>query len=108
MEAIGIQAVLIDEYLAPDNEGGRLYPGYDLPGGGFRPIGPNAEAAALVITTASAPDAGRPVRSGLEGWIETLAASPNMRALRTVAFAPKRSPPSPTAASTAVRRRQNE
>jgi len=77
MDAIGIQAVLIDEYLQPDNDAGKLLPGYDLPGGGFRPIGPNAEAAALAH-----PDRFaflmrmNPLDPGLEGWVETLAASP--------------------------------
>ena len=90
MDAIGIQAVLIDEYLAPDNEGSRLYPGYELSGGEFRPIGPDAEAAAL----AHPERFGflmrmNPLDPGLEGWVETLAASPNLRALRTVAFAPR-------------------
>jgi L-fuconolactonase len=90
MDAIGIQAVLIDEYLQPDNDGGKLLPGYDLPGGEFRPIGPNAEAAALAH-----PDRFaflmrmNPLDPGLEGWVETLAASPNLRALRTVAFSPQ-------------------
>ncbi|MDB5395004.1 MAG: amidohydrolase [Rhodospirillales bacterium] len=91
MDAIGIQAVLIDEYLRPDEAGG-LLPGYSLAGGAFRPVGPNAEAAALAY-----PDRFAYLMRinsfdpGLEGWIETLAASPNLRALRTVAFSPEES-----------------
>ena len=89
MDAIGIQAVLIDEYLAP-GEGGALLPGYILPGGVLRPVGPNAEAAALRFpdrfATLMRVD---PFDPGLEAWIDTLTASPNLRALRTIIFGTK-------------------
>lgn len=89
MDAIGIQAVLIDEYLAP-GEGGALLPGYTLPNGVLRPIGPNAEAAALRFpdrfATLMRID---PFDPGLEGWIDSLSASPNLRALRTIIFGAK-------------------
>jgi predicted TIM-barrel fold metal-dependent hydrolase len=88
MDALGIQAVLVDEYLAPDGKGG-LLPGYPMANGVLRPVGPNAEAAAL----------GHPERFGflmrvealdprIESWIETVAVSPNLKALRTVTFTP--------------------
>jgi predicted TIM-barrel fold metal-dependent hydrolase len=86
MDAIGIRAVLIDEYLTA-GEGSALLPAYELPGGASRPVGPNAEAAALRY-----PDRFaflmriNPFDPGLEGWIETLKASPNLRALRGIVF----------------------
>ncbi len=86
MDAIGIRAVLIDEYLSMA-EGFRPLPSYRMPNGVSRPIGPNAEAAALRYPDRFAflmrVDAFDP---GLEGWIETLSASPNFRALRTLVF----------------------
>jgi L-fuconolactonase len=89
MDAIGIQSVLIDEYTGPDTDGS-LLPDYRLHGGVSRPIGPNAEAAALAY-----PDRFaflmrvNPLDPGLEGWIETLSASPNLRALRVIVFGAK-------------------
>jgi len=86
MDAIGIRAVLIDEYLGP-GEGSALLPDYVLPGGISRPVGPNAEGAALRY-----PDRFsflmriNPFDPGLEGWIEVLSASPNLRALRAIVF----------------------
>ncbi len=53
----------------------------------FRPIGPNAEAAALAH-----PDRFaflirvHPFDPGLDGWAAVLAASPHLKALRTVVF----------------------
>jgi L-fuconolactonase len=89
MDAIGIQAALIDEYLAPDGKGG-LLPGYPMPNGVLRPIGPSAEAMAL-----NHPERFgflmrlEPRDPGIESWIETLAASPGLKALRTVTFTPE-------------------
>jgi predicted TIM-barrel fold metal-dependent hydrolase len=86
MDAIGIRAVLIDEYLSA-SEGSALLPAYDLPGGVSRPIGPNAEAAAL-----RHPDRFaflmriNPFDPWLEDWVETLRTSPNLRALRGIVF----------------------
>ncbi len=88
MDAIGIQAVMIDEFLGmtPD---GALQPGYEVASGVSRPIGPNAEAAALRF-----PDRFsylmriNPFDPSLEAWLETLAASPNFRAVRTIVFSP--------------------
>ena len=87
MDAIGIQSVLVDEYLGPAENPSQLLPAYELPGGVFRPIGPNAEAAALAhpdrfafLMRVSALD------PGLDGWVEVLAASPHLKALRTVVF----------------------
>ena len=88
MDAIGIQAAVIDEYLRPD-ENGSLLPGYRLAHGGFRPVGPSAEAAAMAH-----PDRFAylmridPSDTEVEGWIETLALSPNLRALRVIVFTP--------------------
>jgi predicted TIM-barrel fold metal-dependent hydrolase len=88
MDAIGIQSVLIDEYLRPD-EKGSLLPGYRFAGGEFRPIGPGAEAAALAY-----PDRFQflmridPFDPAPEPWIETLRVSPNLKALRIIIFTP--------------------
>ena len=86
MDAIGIRAVLIDEYLSMA-EGFRPLPSYRMPNGVSRPIGPHAEAAALRYPDRFAflmrVDHLDP---GLEGWVETLKASPSFRALRTLVF----------------------
>jgi L-fuconolactonase len=88
MDAIGIQSVMIDEYLYPDGQGS-LLPGYRLADGGFRPVGPGAEAAAMAH-----PDRFAylmridPSDSAPEGWIETLAASPHLKALRVIIYTP--------------------
>jgi predicted TIM-barrel fold metal-dependent hydrolase len=88
MDALGIQGVLFDEYLATADDGA-LHPGYRLKNGAFRNVGPNAEAAAL-----RHPDRFAflmridPLDPGIEGWIETLAAAPGFKALRTVIFTP--------------------
>src|SRR5262245_44057226 len=80
MDAIGIRAVLIDEYLGFD-EDGSLRPAYKTPHGISRPIGPNAEAAAVAH-----PDRFQylmridPFDPDLEPWIDALAVSPNLRA----------------------------
>jgi len=86
MDALGIEGLLFDEYLTTADDGAQ-HPGYRLPNGAFRCIGPNAEAAAV-----SHP--GRfaflmrvdPLDPGIEGWIDTLAAAPGFKALRTVTF----------------------
>jgi hypothetical protein len=46
MDALGVQGVLFDEYQRTDGDGA-AQPGYRLADGTFRPIGPNAESAAL-------------------------------------------------------------
>ena len=85
MDALGIQAVLFDEYLTTA-EDGAPQPGYRLADGAFRPVGPNAEAAALRHPERFAflmrVDPHDP---GIEGWIETLAAAPGFKALCTLA-----------------------
>ena len=89
MDAIGIQSVLIDEYSGPDADG-TLLPDYKLHNGISRPIGPSAEAAALRY-----PDRFaylmriNPLDPSLEQWIDTLSASPNLRALRVIVFGSK-------------------
>jgi L-fuconolactonase len=86
MDALGIHAVLLDEFSAAADDGA-LLPGYRLADGAFRPVGPNAEAAALRYPERFAflmrVD---PLDPGLEGWVETLTAAPAFKALRTVIF----------------------
>ncbi|GBG37728.1 amidohydrolase family protein [Mycobacterium montefiorense] len=88
MDALGIAAVLFDEFdgMADD---GRLLPGYRLPGGAFRTVGPNAEAASIRHPERFAflmrVD---PTDPGIECWVETLSAAPGCKALRTLAFTP--------------------
>jgi L-fuconolactonase len=88
MDALGIQGVLFDEYLTTADDGA-LHPGYRLANGAFRNVGPNAEAAALRHPERFAflmrVD---PLDPGIESWIETLAAAPGFKALRTVIFTP--------------------
>jgi predicted TIM-barrel fold metal-dependent hydrolase len=88
MDALGIQGVLFDEYLTTADDGA-LHPGYRLADGAFRNVGPNAEAAALRHPERFAflmrVD---PLDPGIESWIETLAAAPGFKALRTVIFTP--------------------
>jgi L-fuconolactonase len=88
MDALGIQAVLFDEFEAAADDGA-MHPGYRLADGVFRCVGPNAEAAALRY-----PDRFAflmrvdPRDPGLEGWVETLIAAPGFKALRTLVFTP--------------------
>lgn len=89
MDALGVAAALIDEYVGAE-EDGALLPDYKLADGTSRPIGPNAEAASLHY-----PERLKylmrvnPFDPGLEGWIEALAASPNLKALRAIVFGQK-------------------
>jgi predicted TIM-barrel fold metal-dependent hydrolase len=88
MDALGIRAVLFDEFDEPA-EDGRLLPGYRLANGAFRNVGPNAEAAAI-----HHPDRFAflmrvdPTDPGIESWVETLTAAPGFKALRTTVFTP--------------------
>jgi L-fuconolactonase len=88
MDALGIQGLLFDEYVTMA-EDGTAQPGYRLADGAFRPVGPNAEAAALEHPERFAflmrVDPRDP---GIEGWIETLIAAPGFKALRTLVFTP--------------------
>jgi predicted TIM-barrel fold metal-dependent hydrolase len=87
MDALGIQSALLDEYVGPADNPSQLLPAYKLANGVFRPIGPTAEAAALEY-----PDRFaflmrvHPFDPGLDGWVEALAASPGLKALRAVVF----------------------
>jgi predicted TIM-barrel fold metal-dependent hydrolase len=88
MDALGIQAVLVDEYLAAADDGA-LHPGYKLSNGTFRPVGPAAEAMAMAHPERFAfLMRVEPTDPGIEGWVETLAAAPGFKALRTVIFTP--------------------
>jgi L-fuconolactonase len=86
MEALGIQAVLFDEFETTADDGA-LHPGYRLADGVFRCVGPNAEAAALRYPNRFAflmrVD---PMDPGIRCWIETLTAAPGFKALRTLVF----------------------
>lgn len=86
MDALGIQGVLFDEYLATADEA-PLHPGYRLANGRFRTVGPSAEAAALRYPERFAflmrVD---PLDPGLDGWIETLVVAPGFKALRSLIF----------------------
>jgi L-fuconolactonase len=88
MDALGIQAVLFDEFETTADDGA-LHPGYRLADGAFRCVGPNAEAAAL-----RHPDRFAflmrvdPMDTGIRCWIETLTAAPGFKALRTLVFTP--------------------
>jgi hypothetical protein len=84
----GIQGLLFDEYQTT-TEDGAPQPGYRLADGAFRPVGPNAEAAALRHPERFAFLMRVDLRDpGIEGWIETLAAAPGFKALRTLVFTP--------------------
>ncbi|WP_077078179.1 amidohydrolase family protein [Mycobacterium numidiamassiliense] len=88
MDALGIQSLLFDEFDAPADDG-RLLPGYRLPSGAFRCVGPNAEAAAIAH-----PDRFAflmrvdPTDPGIQSWVETLTAAPGFKALRSTIFTP--------------------
>ncbi|WAC91516.1 amidohydrolase family protein [Mycobacterium sp. Aquia_213] len=87
MDALGIAAVLFDEFDSFTAEG--LLPGYRMANGAFRCVGPNAEAAAI-----SHPDRFAflmrvdPTDPGIESWVETLTAAPGFKAMRTTVFTP--------------------
>ncbi len=88
MDALGIQSVLFDEFDAPA-EDGKLLPGYRLPNGVFRPVGPSAEAA-----TIAHPDRFAflmrvdPTDPDIESWVQMLTAAPGFKALRSTIFTP--------------------
>lgn len=88
MDALGIAAVLFDEFDGPAADGA-LLPGYRLSNGAFRTVGPNAEAAAIRHPERFAflmrVD---PTDPGIECWVETLSAAPGCKALRTLVFTP--------------------
>jgi predicted TIM-barrel fold metal-dependent hydrolase len=92
MDALGIAAALIDEYIGTRN--GDLLPEYKLADGTTRPVGPNAEAAALLY-----PERLQylmrvnPFDPGLDGWLDALTSSPNLRALRAVVYGSKTEQP---------------
>jgi predicted TIM-barrel fold metal-dependent hydrolase len=87
MDALGIGAVLFDEFDKFSTEG--LLPGYRMTNDAFRCVGPNAEAAAIRYPERFAflmrVD---PTDPGLDSWIETLIAAPGFKALRTTIFTP--------------------
>lgn len=88
IDALGIQAVLFDEF-SNVSDTGELLPGYRMANGAFRSVGPNAEAAAI-----RHPDRFAflmrvdPTDPGLESWVETLTTAPGFKALRTTIFTP--------------------
>jgi L-fuconolactonase len=83
MDALGIQAMLIDEYIeaSPD---GSISPNYKLSDGTYRPIAPNAEAAAYAHPERfSYLMRINPLDPDPEPWLRILKISPNFRAIRT-------------------------
>lgn len=83
MDALGIQAMLIDEYIEASSDGS-ISPDYKLANGIYRPIAPNAEAASY-----SHPERFsylmriNPLDPDPEPWLRILQISPNFRAIRT-------------------------
>jgi L-fuconolactonase len=87
MDALGIAAVLFDEFDRFTAEG--LLPGYRMANGAFRCVGPNAEAAAIrhperfgFLMRVD------PTDPGIESWIAALTVAPGLKALRTTIFTP--------------------
>ena len=89
MDAVGVSALLYDEYWQFDEQS-RILPGYELPNGAFRHVFPLAEAAALLHPERFAylvrfdrrdPD--------LDGLISTVGTMPQRKALRVVPWTPE-------------------
>lgn len=89
MDAVGVNALLYDEYWAFDGQS-RILPGYELPNGAFRHVFPLAEAAALLYPERFAylvrfdrrdPD--------LDALISTIRTVPQRKALRVVPWTPE-------------------
>ncbi len=84
MDAVGVKAVLFDEFWGFD-EKSRILPGYELPGGVFRHVFPTAEQAALRFPDRFAYlvrfDRNDPDLENLVGSVRT---TPNRLALRLV------------------------
>ncbi|WP_027481259.1 amidohydrolase family protein [Deinococcus pimensis] len=89
MDAVGVSALLYDEYWGFDARS-RILPGYELPGGAFRHVFPLAEEAAmrfperfsyLVRFDRNDPD--------LDALVSTVGRMPGRRALRVVPWTPE-------------------
>lgn len=89
MDAVGVRALLYDEYWAFDEQS-RILPGYELPGGAFRHVFPLAEEAALRYPERFAylvrfdrrdPD--------LDALVATVRTMPGRLALRVVPWTPE-------------------
>ena len=89
MDAVGVNALLYDEYWMFDEQS-RILPGYELPNGAFRHIFPLAEAATLIHPERFAylvrfdrrdPD--------LDALISTIRTMPQRKALRVVSWTPE-------------------
>lgn len=89
MDAVGVTAVLYDEYWAFDDQD-RILPGYELPGGAFRHVFPRAEEAALRYPQRFAylvrVDRRDPELDALIGTLRTV---PGRKALRVVPWTPR-------------------
>ncbi|MFD1733998.1 hypothetical protein ACFSC4_26565 [Deinococcus malanensis] len=89
MDAVGVSALLYDEYWAFDAKS-RILPGYELPGGAFRQVFPLAEEAALRYPERFAYlvrfDRRDPDLDALVGSIRTV---PQRKALRVVPWTPE-------------------
>ncbi len=83
MDALGIQAMLIDEYIEASSDGS-ISPDYKLADGTYRPIAPSAEAAAYAYPERfSYLMRINPLDPDPEPWLKILKISPNFRAIRT-------------------------
>lgn len=89
MDAVGVSALLYDEYWAFDSQS-RILPGYELPGGAFRHVFPLAEEAVLRYPERFAylvrfdrhdPD--------LDALVATVGTMPQRKALRVVPWTPE-------------------
>ncbi|MFC4455444.1 amidohydrolase family protein [Deinococcus sonorensis] len=89
MDAVGVKALVYDEYWAFDEQS-RILPGYELPNGAFRHVYPLAEAAALQFPERFAylirvdrrdPD--------LDALIGSVGRVPQRKALRVVPWTPE-------------------
>ncbi|GGR03132.1 amidohydrolase family protein [Deinococcus ruber] len=89
MDAVGVNALLYDEYWSFDEQS-RILPGYELPNGAFRHVFPLAEAAALQHPERFAYlvrfDRHDPE---LETLISTIRTMPQRKALRVVPWTPE-------------------
>ncbi|WP_019587667.1 amidohydrolase family protein [Deinococcus apachensis] len=89
MDAVGVNALLYDEYWAFD-EHDRILPGYELPNGAFRHVFPLAEEAALRYPERFAYLVRFDRRDPeLDALIATIGTVPGRKALRVVPWTPE-------------------
>lgn len=89
MDAVGVSALLYDEYWAFDEQN-RILPGYELPGGAFRHVFPLAEEAALRYPERFAYLVRFDRRDPeLDALVATVRTVPGRKALRVVPWTPE-------------------